>query len=55
VTNKDEIKELFSKSFEGFENEVDPGLWDKIQSNLNTPNVGNTGQAASAGKAGLIK
>jgi len=55
VTNKDEIKELFSKSFEGFEKEVDPGLWDKIQSNLNTPNVGNTGQAASAGKAGLIK
>jgi gliding motility-associated-like protein len=55
VANKDEIKELFSNSFEGFEKEVDPGLWDKIQNNLNQPTPGNGGQTATAGKTGLVK
>lgn len=56
MTEKDEIRELFSKTFEGYEKQVDPGLWDKIQTNLNGPTGGGAGQAAGAsGKAGLIK
>ncbi len=55
MKNGDEIKELFSKSFENFEKEVDPGLWDKIQSDLSSGASAGSGSAGAAGKSGLIK
>lgn len=53
MNNRDEIKELFSKSFENFEKEVDPGLWDKIQTDLNS--ISSAGSSSAVGKVGLIK
>ena len=56
MTEKDEIKELFSKSFEGFEKEVDPGLWDKIQSNLSqSPDLNLNQSQNTLTKAGWVK
>lgn len=55
MNQNDEIKELFSKSFEGFEKNADPGLWDKIQNNLNNPASGQAGQTGIAAKSGIIK
>lgn len=57
MAGNDEIKELFSKSFENFEKPVDPGLWDKIQSDLNSPSGSGTGDGGSgiAAKTGWIK
>ncbi|MEZ4937737.1 MAG: gliding motility-associated C-terminal domain-containing protein [Crocinitomicaceae bacterium] len=57
MAGNDEIRELFSKSFENFEKPVDPGLWDKIQTDMNGASgsgSGNGGNAVAA-KSGFVK
>lgn len=54
MKNVNDIEELFSKSFENFEQEVDPSVWINVQQAIQTP-AAPTSAASAAGKGLALK
>ncbi len=48
--DKNNIEELFKSTFENFESEVDPTVWQNIQSNISAGTPSSSGLANSAGQ-----
>lgn len=54
MKNVNDIEELFSKSFENFEQEVNPSVWTNVQQAIQTP-AAPTSAASAAGKGMALK
>ena len=49
--DKNNIEELFKSTFEHFESEVDPAVWQQIQSGISSGATSSSGLAGAAGKS----